>query len=176
MAETVQQSFEFIAPFPIQILARPADGSADWQTAADGDGFFSMPLGRAEYGIRARNIDDQQLYSLVKLVAAWPGLVLLNLSENRKISDTGLGYLAALPKLRVLNISSVGLSNAGVNAVAKLGDLEELDMSFCNRINDTGLRALRGLKRLRKLNLQGCIKVKNSGVRMIERHGLEIKK
>lgn len=176
MTENPVASFDFIAPFSIQILTRPLDVGTDWHSWDEGEGFFSVPLGADEYGIRVHNIDDADLYRLVKAVSGWDGLVLLNLSENRNVTDKGLAYLSQLPKLRYLNLSSVSISNAGTNHISQLSQLEELDLSFCNRLNDVGLRPLKSLKRLRKLNLQGCIKVKNSGVRMIESKGLEIKK
>ena len=42
---------------------------------------------------------------------------MLSLSENRNVDDEGLEHLPDLPQLRVLNLSSVSLTNAGMESL-----------------------------------------------------------
>lgn len=168
MPETLTTAFE------ITVFARPAGApGVDWRELDRGPGLIHLPDGE-ELGVRVRGFYDEELEKLINELSGLQQLVMLNLSENRNISDNGLRSLHRLTNLQILNLSSVGLTNAGMAHLSVLSRLENLDLSFCNRITDPGLKALRSLPNLTTLNLQGCVKVTTAGVARMRRSGLNI--
>lgn len=124
--------------------------------------------------IRARNIDDSQLRALVKELVLCPAVTFLNLSENRKITETSLDYLRPLVTLTGLNLSSCSLTAQGLAHLSALTHLAHLDLSYCNRLTDACVKPIRALIHLRFLDLQGCVKISHGGISRIERRGLTI--
>jgi hypothetical protein len=161
---------------PAIIYARPRrNPTQDWREIQQGPGVFHLDEGE-ETGVRLRNIGDGELEQFVNEASALGSLVMLNLSENRSITDEGLEKLAQLKGLKILNLSSCSITSTGMQFLKDLPHLVQLDLSYCNRINDLGLRVLKNLPNLAVLNLQGCSKVTNGGVSKLRRPGLEIKK
>jgi len=158
------------------IYIRPvSDPPADWQEFDRGPGIFRLPEGQ-ETGIRLRTMGNDDLKQLIDEVKDLQSLVMLNLSENRGITDESLPLLKNLPRLAILNLSSCSITSSGLPHLAALTRLTDLDLSYCNRINDLGLKKLKSLTNLRTLNLQGCVKVSNAGAAFLRRPGLAIKK
>ena len=164
----------FETDLPVTVYLRQVGAATqEWVEFDQGPGRLSIPPQNEIY-LRVKNIDDDELYRLVKSVSSLPGLNYLNLSENRKVTDAGLARLAALPGLTRLNLSSCNITNHGLLHLTALKKLVHLDLSYCNRISDEGLRALKSLHRLAFLDLQGCVKTSLAGIRKIERRGLTI--
>jgi hypothetical protein len=160
--------------FPIYVYARPkGPPQVDWREVDEGPGIIVLPPGE-EIGVRARMLNDADFEVLVEELKGVDNLTMLNLAENRGISDEGLELLKNFPLLRTLNLSSVSLTNTGMACLKPLIHLTHLDLSFCNRITDVGVKTLRGLSNLQWLKLQGCPKVSNAGAARIKRRGLEI--
>jgi Leucine-rich repeat (LRR) protein len=160
----------------LTVYARPQNQTTiDWREIDCGPGIIFLPEGE-DIGVRIHTIKDDQFETLVSELSAMPNLTMLNLSENRAISDDGLVFLKSLPQLRILNISSVDITNAGMKHLLALTNLVHLDLSFCNRITDLGVKNLRALPKLEYLNLQGCVKVTNAGSARIQRRGLVIQR
>ncbi len=158
----------------VTVYLRPLGATAqEWVEFDQGPGRLSIPPQNEIY-LRVKNIDDDELYRLVKAISSLAGMTYLNLAENRKITDAGLARLSVLPGLTRLNLSSCNITNQGLSHLAALKKLEHLDLSYCNRISDEGLRALKSLNRLAYLDLQRCVKTSLAGIRKIERRGLTI--
>ena len=156
------------------IYTRPkSNPPAEWREFDLGPGIFHLPEGQ-ETGVRLRNIGDQDLEEFIQDACNVQSLVMLNLSENRAISDEGLEDLHKLEHLVTLNLSSCGLSNLGIEYLAGFNHLTHLDLSYCNRLNDMGLKKLRDLPSLTYLNLKGCVKVTTAGAVRLRRRGLTI--
>lgn len=159
---------------PLMIYTRPeGEPVAEWSEYDQGPGRIVLPAGY-EISVRVKNIDDDDLYALVKAAAGLTPLTALNLSENRKVTDVGLTRLPGLPGIRHLNLSSCSITNQGLASLTALKKLEHLNISYCNRITDEGLRQLKALPRLQFLDIQGCVKTSHAGVKRIERRGLTI--
>jgi len=157
------------------IFSRPVtDPPADWREIGQGPGIFHLPEGE-ETSVRLRNIGDVELEEFVQEASDLKSLVMLNLSENRAITDESLHPLKNLAHLYILNLSSCGLTSTGMPYLAELVHLTNLDLSYCNRINDLGIKKLKSLINLRTLSLQGCVKVSNAGAVRLRRPGLTIK-
>jgi len=166
----------FSTTLEVVIFTRPVGSpSGDWQEYDRGPGIFHLPEGQ-ETGIRLRTMGNDDLKQLVDEAKDLQSLVMLNLSENRAITDESLPLLKNLPHLAILNLSSCSITSTGLAHLAALTRLTDLDLSYCNRINDLGLKKLRGLTSLRTLNLQGCVKVSTAGAAFLRRPGLAIKK
>lgn len=164
----------FETDLPLTVYLRPfGETTQEWVEFDQGPGRLTIPPQNEIY-LRVKNIDDDELYRLVKAVSNLPGLTYLNLAENRKVTDAGLARLVALPGLTRLNLSSCNITNQGLLHLSVLRKLEHLDLSYCNRISDEGLRALKTLNRLTFLDLQRCVKTSLAGIRKIERRGLTI--
>lgn len=173
MIDTIaMQSFE--SDLPLTVFIRPmGQPGAEWSEYEKGPGHFDIPSSNEIY-LRVKNIDDDDLYSLVKVLNGVANLTTLNLSENRKVTDVGVSRLSGLPELIRLNLSSCGITNQGLAHLEALKRLKQLDISFCNRITDEGLRKLKSLTQLEFLDIQGCVKTTHAGVKRIERRGLTI--
>lgn len=168
------ESFVFETDLPVTIFIRPtAEPRTEWVEFEVGPGRISIPVDHEVY-LRARNIDDDELYALVKAVKDLVGLTTLNLAENRKITDEGLTRLLLLPRLTHLNLSSCSITNRGLATLTALKKLEHLNISYCNRVSDDGLKQLKLLNRLAFLDIQRCVKTSHAGVKRIERRGLTI--
>ncbi|MBL7152542.1 MAG: hypothetical protein ISS79_02405 [Phycisphaerae bacterium] len=70
-------------------------------------------------------------------------------------TDAGLAELATCRRLEDLSLGSIGITDAGVEHVAKLTNLKSLNLFGCDNITDAGLANLRGLKSLKSLSVTG---------------------
>ncbi len=159
---------------PAIIYTRPPGSPpGEWRELDQGPGIIHLPDGE-ETGVRLRNIGDEALATFASEAGGLASLVMLSLSENRAISDEGLRALQAFPQLKILNLSSCGITNRGLETLKGMGGLEQLDLSYCNRLNDAGLKSLYSQQALNQLNLRGCVKVTHAGIARLRRSGLEI--
>lgn len=105
----------------------------------------------------------------------YPNLRELAFGGN-KMTEVGLQVLRAMPQLTKLDISGkqrtdsglwfVGLTDIGLDPVATLADLRELNVSG-TPVSSRGLEKLRGLKKLEKLNLLACKRVTDEAVAVL---------
>ncbi len=164
----------FSTTLPVILYTRTSGNPpGDWRALDQGPGIIHLPEGE-ETGARLRNIGDEELETFAAEAGSLASLVMLNLSENRAISDDGLRVLKSFSHLAILNLSSCGITNRGLEHLKGLSRLEHLDLSYCNRLNDQGLKALASLPVLKYLNLRGCVKVTHAGMARLRRPGLEI--
>ena len=159
---------------PVQILRRPEEVTGkDWTVAEMGPGKFIVS--DPEWiGLRVRNIDDDFLRDLVEEFCDIKNLIMLNLSENRKVTDKGIKILIPLVFLEELNLSSCDISNTGLELLASFPHLKVLNISFCNRVTGDGLLNLRMLPRLEFLDLQGLPKINTGDIARIRKPSLSI--
>jgi hypothetical protein len=168
--------FSFSSAYPIQVLIRPASGDPlSWKELDIGPGYFRIEPGM-EVGVRIHSSNDETLREIVQEFQACHSLTHLDLSENRKISDTGIEYLHHLNTLKELNLSSCDITNDVFSTLKIFSNLEILNLSFCPRISDSGLKSVRDLRNLVFLDLQGCPRITRAGLAWIERAGLAIHK
>ena len=166
----------FETEFEVNVLirqAQPTQPVAEWQEFDQGPGKFTIPQGY-QAGVRARNIDDDDLEKLVADLVACKVVTFLNLAENRKITERGIARLALLDWLTHLNLSSCSLNNGVLETLLPLKKLEYLNLSYCNRLTDDALRPLKKYPRLVYLDIQGCPKITHAGIRRYQKRGLTI--
>jgi F-box/leucine-rich repeat protein 14 len=90
---------------------------------------------------------------LLSLRLILPGLQVLEITGN--ITDAFLGALG--PGLRELSLwNCPRVTAAGLEAVARLGNLEDLALRRCGPVDATCLRRLTRLRRLRLQGVRGC--------------------
>jgi len=68
-------------------------------------------------------------------------------------TDAGLAELAKCRLLGDLSLGSIGITDAGMDHVAKLTNLKSLNLFGCDNVTDAGLVKLRGLKSLTSLHI-----------------------
>ncbi len=85
-------------------------------------------------------------------------------------SDLALKHLSNLHSLEYLLIGGPGFTDAGMDDLAKLTNLKELNLTFADSITNEGLAKLRTLKLLERLNVT-CESVTISGLSCL--NGLE---
>ena len=164
----------FTTTLPVWVLSRPRSAvGADWREIDEGPGVIHLPPGE-EASLRTRNMYDGELAQLVSEIKGCTAITGLDLSENRNLTNEGLAYLARLPQLTYLNLSSCALTNQGFIYLLALPMLQYLDLSYCNRITDVGVKQLKALRNLSYLGLQGCVKVSNGSISKLRRSGLTI--
>ena len=90
----------------------------------------------------------------------------LDLSECAQLFDDAMGPLAALTKLKKLNLWRVNISDAGVEPLKGLTALEYLNLDN-TRLSDDGTPYLSGMKNLTFLHL-GSTQITNAGLSSLE--------
>jgi len=85
---------------------------------------------------------------------------------STQITDKGLGYLSNMPSLTILYVSETAISNAGVE---RLKDMIQLDILFLanTQIDDIGLGHLAGLTNLRQLYMNNT-RITDSGLKHLK--------
>jgi hypothetical protein len=176
-SDSSTQNKTFTTQFPVQVYLRPggATPGSDWQELDAGPGVLHLPAG-FDFGVRARNLDDETLQQLVGEMDGIPEIISLNLAECRNVTNEGIRYLKTLPHLIELNLSSCSITDSGLVELKPLTRLLHLNLSYCNRITNQGLQKLRDLRRLEYLDLQGCVKINHGGLVKVQRRGLTIHK
>jgi hypothetical protein len=124
-------------------------------------------------------LSDRHLPRLAELA---DHLVYLDLSGgDTGITDEGLRHLAALPRLRYLNVNLNGpcsspalvpadVTDAGLQFLSSLTDMEELRIDNLFRVGDAPMRHLRAMPRLRLVSMAGTM-VTDAGLANLD--GLE---
>lgn len=108
-----------------------------------------------------RGITDKGLVPIAKLDRLkylWVGC-----STASPLTNTGLRHVSELRSLETLHIGGAGLSDAGMDYLAKLTKLRVLHLSFCDSITDEGLAKLAALRSLERLDLY-CKNITISGL------------
>ncbi len=170
----LSENNHFSTSLPIYILTRPV-GERDWQEFDRGPGYFTIPDG-LEAGIKLKMTNDAELKVLATDLTGLSPLRMIDLAENRNVTDEGLKWISALEQLTELNLSSCYISNEGVAYLTALPRLKRLNLAYCRRLNDLASKSLRSMQRLEYLDLLGCLNMTRSGVAKIEHKGLEIHK
>ena len=101
-----------------------------------------------------RDITDKGIAQIVKLKNLkylWVGC-----GTNSPLTNVALQYVSKLQSLEYLHIGGKGLSDAGIDDLAKLTNLRELHLSFADSITNEGLAKLKTLKSLERLDLGIC--------------------
>jgi hypothetical protein len=160
---------------PIQIYIHPNEKpELEWIPFETGPGIFDLPHGFSAMVV-IQGIDNRILKSLVEEICEVAEIVCLNLSENRKIDNDGIRYLAQMQLISELNLSACGLNNRGMDALVKMKNIRKLDLSYCTRLTDAGILKLKDMRKLEELNLRGIPRITHATIKWIERRDLFIK-
>ena len=92
-----------------------------------------------------------------------PHMRKLGMSMCVRVTDAGLGELAAMTDLESLDIAGLGVTDVTIARVAKLPRLKFLYLRCCEEITDEGMKALGGLRRLELVDIGGCSRISNEG-------------
>jgi len=138
-----------------------------------GPGIFHLDPAE-QYGVRLRTISGVDLKRFLKEAQPPEAWKMINLSENRKLSDAVIALLAQLPYLEHINLSSVDLTGEGLIFLPGLRYLTSLDLSYCNRLSAKYLGVIGKCRSLVRLDLQGCSRLTTRDIKLIERGGLSI--
>ncbi len=116
-------------------------------------------LSMAGYALSGRLLDDVcQLQALTKLDIS-------HYSPNNVLSDGSLERLAVLKALRSLDLGgALHVSDRGLQSLAALQHLSELDLSSCG-ITNTGVEQLSHMQSLAKLKCLRCPRVDLAQIR-----------
>jgi F-box/leucine-rich repeat protein 14 len=97
------------------------------------------------------------------------GLESLDVSFCEKIGDQALQHISqGLYHLKSLSLSSCQISDEGLEKLAKMKDLQVLNVGQCSKITDKGLEVLANeLINLNSIDLYGCTKISSKGIEII---------
>lgn len=101
-------------------------------------------------------------------VAALPDLRILNLS-NTKITDAGLAHIAKLDRLKFLYLFETPITDAGMEHLTGLLRLEVLCLDR-TQITDVGLKSLEDLPRLERLHVHSRAPITDAGLESLKKH------
>ncbi len=107
-----------------------------------------------------------------RLAGLEPCLTRLNVSRTA-ITDAGLQTLASMGELERLNLARTGIGNGGLAHIAGLKKLHYLNL-FGTKVTDAGLVHLEGMKSLRKLYLWQTA-VTDAGVERLQKANPELR-
>jgi Leucine-rich repeat (LRR) protein len=71
------------------------------------------------------------------------------------VTDADLPAVAALPGVKVLDLSMTRISDRGLAALKPMKGVEDLNLYYAELITDEGMAAVKGWTRLRRVNLRG---------------------
>jgi len=103
--------------------------------------------------------------SVKVIVEAFPNLVNLDISRNARLTDAATKEIAKLTQLEVLNLLFCNFSEFGMMNIAALPKLRALDIRANMQIGDSGMRTLAKLPALRSLKHRGP--VADEGIRAL---------
>jgi Leucine-rich repeat (LRR) protein len=95
-----------------------------------------------EYLSRLSNLKD---LSISRVIFVDPKM------NKEYYTDKGLEYLSRCSELEELNIGSIGVTDAGMEHIAKLTGLKSLGLFGCDNVTDSGFAKLTALKSLESL-------------------------
>jgi len=168
-----EPTVSFSSTLPITVYTRPVETGVDWQELDRGPGYFSIPADH-EVRVRIKSIADEDLLLLVAELRDVAALRFLDLSENRNVTNEGLGRLRGLSQLTGLNLSSCSITNTGLKQLADLPNLSHLNLSYCNRLSDEAIKIIEGIHHLTYVNLQGCLSITRAALSRVRRRSLTI--
>lgn len=152
----------------VQILSRPAnDPQTDWSVVDEGPGYIEIPP-QHEIALFLPRAEDETAAQLTEEWLPCAQLVKVDVSEGRRMGDTGLRQLARLHQLTTLIVSATGITNQGLDHLLEMPKLQRLDLSHCTSIGDLGLRRLEQLRTLRYINLRGCPRITQAGLKHLQ--------
>jgi hypothetical protein len=91
----------------------------------------------------------------LEIISELDQITWLNLDGSKRLTDTGLGYLARMPQLREL-IMGGQITDRGLEALAQLRELRVFQMFWQNNVTDEGLGGLKFCEHLEEVDLLGC--------------------
>lgn len=168
------ETIRFSSSLAVIVYTRPqGQPGQDWQEFDRGPGYFHVPAGH-EIGLKIKGVDDKVLKMLIAETREVEALRMLDLAENRNVTNIGLVGIGELRNLVLLNLSSCSITSSGLEPLKQLAGLKRLNLSFCNRLNDSAMKILESIRSLEYVDLQGCPGITNGGISRVRRRNLEI--
>jgi hypothetical protein len=99
----------------------------------------------------ANMIGDDDLDVISKL----DQITTLNLNDSKRLTESGIRYLARMPQLRKLILGGQ-VTNPSLEVLRHLPELREFEMFWQARITDEGIVHLRHCEQLESVDLLGC--------------------
>lgn len=135
----------------------------------EGPGYFEFDPA-LEICLYLPRAEDDSAETLAAEWADCSQLVMVDVSEGRRMGDMGLKALTRLHQLRELNASACGISNEGIEFLFEMPNLQRLNISHCTGIGDLGLRRIEQMRNLRWINLRGCPRVTQNGLKRLAKN------
>jgi hypothetical protein len=116
------------------------------------------------FGKKQGNMDhitDQQLH-----LASLLTIETFSLDKCIRVSNAGLNFLANVTSLRNLDLSRCHVDDAGVRALCDL-QLTDLNLTFCSKLTNRSLVSIASIASLRCLSLHGCHNLSDEGFNLL---------
>ena len=122
---------------------RPVAATRDWQSVL-------RLLARTTSAVL--DGDGQMTDAMLLDASGVPGVVSLNLSGSRALTDEGLRVLARLPNVRHLDLSGTAITDRGLGVLREMRSLETVSLAL-TRVTDAGVAHLAHCDELRQVDL-----------------------
>ena len=87
---------------------------------------------------------------------------------GHRVSSQFVEKVGLYKNARVVGLANCPyLTDAGLKHLAKLHQLQHLDLRWCGKITDAGLKHLAKLHQLQHLDLDGCEKITDAGLKQL---------
>ncbi|MCD4752541.1 MAG: hypothetical protein K8R40_05680 [Anaerolineaceae bacterium] len=168
---------KFSTTLSLKILYRPKNKTdIDWMPLDEGPGYFDLSMDD-EIALYLPRAEDETVLMLAEEWLGCPMLRMVDVSEGRRMTNTGLHAISRLKQVTMLNLGSCGISNEGLEFLCEMPDLTWLDISHCTGIGDKGLLRIEQMKQLEFVDLHGLRRVTTGGYkRLAKRKTLKIRR
>jgi hypothetical protein len=91
----------------------------------------------------------------LRVISQLDQITSLNLDGSKRLTDTGLQYLARMPQLRELTMGG-RVTDRGLEPLAELRELRVFQMFWQAGVTDNGIASLKSCEQLEEVDLLGC--------------------
>lgn len=137
---------------PVRVLAADAtDAEAPSWSSRDWNEVLTR-LHESQAGVLASQ--GQMTDAMLQDLAGMEHLTTLRMGGSKALTDSGLRWLASLPRLRHLDLSGTAVTDRGLEALGTLPVLESVSLAWTS-VSDAGVAHLGHCERLQGVDLQG---------------------
>lgn len=109
----------------------------------------------ADQQLTAIDASGQMTDAALARIAELGHVTTLQLASSRRVTDAGLRHLARLPQLEHLNLSGCGFTDDGLSVLRHLPALRTFELHWHKGASDAGLAHLAACERLERVDLLG---------------------
>jgi hypothetical protein len=121
-------------------------------TAAEWDSLLDL---MREFRVEGLSLERELTDALLERISRLDHLSYLSIPASKGVTDDGLRHLARMPQLEHLDLSGCSVTDRGLEVLSRLPNLKSFKMVHSGGVSDAGLAALGSCMKLERVNLMG---------------------